>query len=139
MVSLLTSRLRKNHKLSTSIYFKINYSKIYGGAFSKSVKLDVSTDNDSIIYDICLNIFNSYYNGNPIRKVSIALSKLIDNRGIQLNLFESDKNIILEDNLNYVIDNIKNKLGKNSILKASSLLEESTIKSRNKKIGGHHE
>ena len=139
MVSQLTLRLRNNHKLSTSIYFKIDYSKIYGGGFSRSVKLDISTDNDKLIYDICLKIFNTYYNGYPIRKVSIALSKLIDNRGIQLNLFESDNSIILEDNLNHVIDNIKNKMGKNSILKASSLLEESTIKSRNEKIGGHHE
>lgn len=35
------------------------------------------------------------------------------------------------------IDEIKNKYGKNSILKASALLPDSTIIERNKKIGGH--
>ena len=35
-------------------------------------------------------------------------------------------------------DQIKKKYGKNSVLKASSLLEDSTIKERNNKVGGHN-
>ena len=37
----------------------------------------------------------------------------------------------------YVLD-IKDKYGKNALLKASSLLNDSTIHERNKKIGGHN-
>ena len=37
------------------------------------------------------------------------------------------------------LDEIQAKYGKNSILKSTSLLSNSTIKERNKKIGGHHE
>ena len=37
-----------------------------------------------------------------------------------------------------VVDEIKNKFGKNSIVKASSLLDYSTAIERNKKIGGHN-
>lgn len=136
MVSLITLRLRENNKLTSSVYFSINYSKAYGGGFSKNVKLDIPTNLEKDIYDVCFNIFQSFYNGYPIRKVSIALSKLSENRGIQLNLF--DNTIIKKDKLNNTIANIKNKLGKNSILKASSLLTDSTIKIRNEKIGGHH-
>ena len=136
MVSLITLRLRENNKLTSSVYFSINYSKAYGGGFSKNVKLDVPTNLEKDIYDVCFNIFQSFYNGYPIRKVSIALSKLSENSGIQLNLF--DNTIIKKDKLNNTIANIKNKLGKNSILKASSLLTDSTIKIRNEKIGGHH-
>ena len=44
-----------------------------------------------------------------------------------------------EIKINDAIDNIKIKYGKNSIVKASSLLEDSTEIERNKKIGGHHE
>ena len=43
-----------------------------------------------------------------------------------------------DDEVNLTIDRIKQKYGKNSILKASSLLEDSTIKERNKKVGGHN-
>ena len=37
-----------------------------------------------------------------------------------------------------VIDHLNNKYGANMILKASSLLEDSTIRMRNGKIGGHN-
>lgn len=37
------------------------------------------------------------------------------------------------------MDEIKSKFGKNSIVKASSLLPDSTAIARNEKIGGHHE
>ena len=37
------------------------------------------------------------------------------------------------------INEINEKYGKNSLLRASSLLKDSTVKERNKKIGGHSE
>ena len=37
------------------------------------------------------------------------------------------------------IDEIHEKFGKNSLLKTTSLLSNSTIRDRNQKIGGHHE
>ena len=42
-----------------------------------------------------------------------------------------------EEEKEKTIDEITSKFGKNSVLKASSLLEGSTVKDRNKKIGGH--
>ena len=44
-----------------------------------------------------------------------------------------------ERKINTAIDEIKSRFGKNSIVKASSLLPDSTAIERNKKIGGHHE
>ena len=44
-----------------------------------------------------------------------------------------------EIKVNTAIDEIKSKFGKNSIVKASSLLPDSTAIARNEKIGGHHE
>ena len=44
-----------------------------------------------------------------------------------------------ENKMNATIDEIKNKFGKNSVVKASSLLPDSTALERNQKIGGHHE
>ena len=35
------------------------------------------------------------------------------------------------------MDALQSKFGKNSVLRASSLLEESTIRERNEFIGGH--
>ena len=101
-------------------------------------KLDAATTSEKVIYNICENIFDKYYENLPIRKVSISLGKLSDDTGVQLNLFESFENIKKEKNGNLAIDEIKNRFGNNSILKASSLLEDSTAIERNKKIGGHN-
>jgi len=74
----------------------------------------------------------------PIRKVGISLSKLSNNNHIQLNLFENINEINKTTKINKTLDEITDKFGNNSILKATSLLSSSTIKSRNNKIGGHN-
>ena len=74
----------------------------------------------------------------PVRKIGISLGKLENKDHIQLNLFESLDTIEKNDTINNAIDKINDKYGNNSILKATSLLKNSTIKERNTKIGGHN-
>ena len=83
---------------------------------------------------MCLYIYNKYIENLPIRKVSISLGKLENNISKQLTIFDEYN----KDDVMITIDKINNKLGNNSILKASSLLKHSTIKERNKKLGGHN-
>ena len=137
MVEVITKRLRENHKQTGLIGLNIGYSKNIGGGFYHSIKT-VPTKSSREILRVCLNIFDRYYTNLPIRKVSIVARRLTDDDSFQLNLFE-DYNKIVEDNkLNETIDEVKNKYGKNSILKASALLDDSTAIERNKKIGGHN-
>ena len=75
----------------------------------------------------------------PIRKVSISLGKLKEKQGTQLNLFETFETTKQQEKLSLTLDEVHMRFGKNSVLKASSLLSNSTIKDRNQKIGGHHE
>ncbi len=138
MCDTLLIRLRKEKKLTSTIFFKINYSKVFAGEFAHHIKLDSPTDDINLIYKTCMSIFNKYYDYLPIRKVSISFSSLTPKNGIQLNLFEIEEKLIKKDNLNKVIDNLKNKHGKNIILKANSLLEDSTIKIRNQNIKDSH-
>lgn len=138
MVEVLCARMRKNHKECTGIGFGISYSKTIGGGFYHSLKFDVATDSYKDIYNECLLMFDRYYDFMPIRKVSIACTGIVPKVGVQLNLFEELSQKKEEENLNETIDEIKDRFGKNSLLKASSLLEDSTITERNKKIGGHN-
>ena len=139
VLSLLLKRLRKENLLTKHISLHINYSKNTGGYFSISKNLDQETNDEALLYKTLLNMFNSYYEENmPVRKVGISLSKLEKNNHIQLNLFENIKEVNDKNNLNNTIDKINDKYGNNSILKATSLLSNSTIKSRNEKIGGHN-
>lgn len=135
----LVKRLRKENLTTSRISLSIKYSKNIGGGFSVSKKIDNQTNNEKQIYKTLINIFNCNYQENtPIRKVGISLGNLENNDHIQLNLFENINNIEKNNNINKAIDEINEKFGNNSILKATSLLENSTIKERNNKIGGHN-
>lgn len=137
MVEVITARLRKNKKNCSVIGFGIGYSKAIGGSFYHSIKLEAGTDDETKIFATCLMIFDKFYNNLPIRKVSISCGKLSDKSGVQLNIFDSFETIKSNEETLKAIDEIKERYGKNALLKASSLLRDSTIKERNKKIGGH--
>lgn len=137
MVDVLAIRLHQNHKTCSSIGFGIGYSKSVGGGFYHQIKLSNPTDLEKNILENALMIFDKFYTGEPIRKVSIACGGLSCKDGVQLNIFEHIQDVEEQEKIDQAILEIKNKYGKNSLLKASSLLSDSTIYERNKKIGGH--
>lgn len=136
MCETICKRLRSNKKVCGVVGFGIGYSRSVGGGFYHSKKLSESTDNENVIFSVCKSIYESYIEEEPIRKVSISLGKITDNNYVQLNLFEEVNETINE--ISMVVDEINKKFGDNAILKASSLLNYSTIKMRNKKMGGHN-
>lgn len=135
-IEVICRRLRKNNKQASIIGLGIGYSIDVGGGFYHSMKVNPTID-EGEFFQVCSNIFDKYYDDNPIRKVSVVAGALVDASSIQLNLFSNVKT--MEDNkkLNDTVDAIKEKYGKNSIIKASNLLSDSTAIERNGKIGGH--
>jgi len=138
MVDVLSSRLRNNKKQTKCIGFGIGYSKDEIGGFYHTVKLDIPTDSAYEILNYCLIIFDKFYENLPIRKVTISCGALQKKECVQLNLFDNNSNISENNNINEVVDKIKIKYGKNSLLKATNLLKDSTAIERNKKTGGHY-
>lgn len=136
MVDVITLRLRKNFKQTKCIGLGISYSKELDGGFYHTIKLDTPTDSGYEILSYCQLIFDKFYEYFPIRKVTVTCGNLVKKECIQLNLFEN--NLIQKDkDINKTIDAIKDKYGKNSVLKAANLLKDSTAIERNKKTGGH--
>lgn len=138
MVDVICERLRRNNKQCNTIGLGIGYSKSVGGGFFHNIKLDAPTSDINYIKDMCYLLFDRFYEYLPIRRVSISASNLTDKVGVQLNIFETVDDINNNDEINKVIDEIKNRFGKNSMLRASNLLSDSTAIERNKKIGGHN-
>lgn len=139
MVDVISARLRNSQKLAKTIGLGIGYSKEESGGFYHTIKLDNPTDSSYEILNYSLLIFDKFYENHPIRKVTVCCSSLVKKENKQLNLFELDN--ISEDNnykINTAVDKIKEKYGKNSVLKVSNLLDDSTAIERNKKIGGHY-
>jgi DNA polymerase V len=130
----LAKRLRYNNKTTSLISFGVAYSKEFNKYFYHSRKINNKLDNENDIYNECISIYENYIEDLPIRKIMISLSKLEDKKYIQLNLFSTYEKIKTDNKYYKVIDEINEKFGDNSLLKASSLLENSTIKIRNTKM-----
>ena len=136
MVDTLATRMRNTNKMTNVISIYIGYSKNQGG-FARRSTLLAPTDDSQLIFKAILEIYQQYVNDSPIRMIGICFGGLVDATHQQLNMFEDDKKQINRHNLQKTMDLLQSKYGKNSVLRASSLLEESTIRERNEFIGGH--
>ena len=79
-------------------------------------------------------LLNKIKNAGLIRQIGISANDVVKENLVEFSLFEDDakeKAVLKSLNL------IKEKFGKNSILRAIDLLPEATGQDRNKKIGGH--
>jgi len=138
MVDDVTRRLRLARKRCQTVSLSIGYTKSCGGGFSRQVTLEQPTASERQIYQTCLDLFDMYYEGYPIRTVGIHLSKLDDSKVYQYSLFEDASALDREYKLHATMDSIKMKFGKNSVIRSSSEQEHATAKMRNKQIGGHN-
>ena len=112
--------------------------------------LDYSTSSSKILTSKCLELYDEIINKNLlVRRINICACNVIDEKAAkkevnfsQLDLF-SDNNKVLEEKkedkikqndeikLQKIVTSLKNKYGKNIILKAMSLEEGATMKERN--------
>jgi len=136
MVDTLASRMRNENKMTKVVAIYVGYSKNMGG-FARRSTLLAPTDDTELLLKAILEIYHMYIKDLPIRTIGINFGGLAESTFQQLNMFEDDKEQIKRRNLQKTMDKLHSKFGKNSVLRASSLLEESTIKERNNFIGGH--
>ncbi len=125
---ILCYRLRKEKKTTRLVYLGIKYSRDLCKEFHESILLNNEEDIPENIFSVLKYIYDKNIENLPVRKISIAFSKLSDKKIKQLSLF--DKNEIQTDEYHDVVDRINEKFGSTSLLRASSLLRGSTIKNR---------
>lgn len=138
MTEDLTRRLRINKKMAKTVKLAIGYSKNYGGGFKRQMTLINKTNSNTKIYEAFLNLFDQFYEGFPIRKISVSVANLTTSNYYQLNLFEVLESDNMEFLLDSAIDEIQKDFNKNIIFRATALNEDSTKLHRNKTVGGHN-
>ena len=139
MIDSLTLQLVSINKLTNHISFFIGYSKDIIKPLSISKKLEQPTNNYKKILNILLKEYDKNININyKIRRIGISYNNLQDKKYIQLDIFNSVAQDNNDEKLESAINEIKNKYGKNSILRAISYRNEATQLKRNKLIGGHN-
>ena len=130
-------RLRRQNKLAQTVHFSVGYSKTYNGGIRKTHTLSRPTNLTMDIYKICTYFLHQQYTGEPIRSISISLTNLIQEGEEQISLFDNITQREQEVKLTKVMDEIRTRFGKNSILRGVSYTHSATARYRNTLIGGH--
>ncbi len=139
MVELLSLQLIQKHKLTNEIHLYIGYSKDCIKATGGSRRLKIATNTYSKLTEEFKRLYETTTNKYmPIRRIGISFGKLESDSIEQLSLFEDIEKKDKERELENAINEIKIKMGKNSIIRAMDLQENATKIIRNKLIGGHN-
>jgi len=133
----LCVRMRKQECQTSVVSLFIGYSKETMGGFSRQMSLLAATDDNQTLFEAEMEIFNKFIQDLPIRHVGINFGKLTYQAYRQLDIFEDQVEQSKRTDLNKAMDKIQAKYGKNALLRASALTEDSTIKERHEFIGGH--
>ena len=117
-----------------------------------TINIDHKTASTKILVDSAINLYEKIVDKRLlIRKIYITANNVMNERNLtkdkkydQLNIFTDYKKIkniqekeISEKNIQKAIINIKNKYGRNSIIKGMDLQKAGTTINRNNQIGGH--
>lgn len=134
----VAKRARDTFQAARTISLGIGYSKnAFGGGFQRSRTIHDATNDTMKIYKVCLDLLNENYNRNPVRHISISITKLEDEHSMQLNFFEKENWKIRK--LATAMDNIRNRYGSAALLRAVSYTPAGTAVKRSKMVGGHKE
>ncbi|MGI0535913.1 UV damage repair protein UvrX [Bacillus pfraonensis] len=124
-------------KLARTIHLSIGSSKGYDGGFRKTHTFSRTTNLTMEIYHVCTYYLHTLYTGDPIRTVSISLTNLVTEGEEQISLFDNVIQREKEMRLTRVMDEIRTRFGKNSILWGVSYTKIATVRYRNTLLGGH--
>ena len=138
MVDALVLKLVEQNQLAHGISLVVGYSKDSDPAAGGTHRFEKPTDSFRTIMAAFDGIYRRTVLQKPIRRIGIALQDLASGDNRQLSLFDDLATQQKERDLQLSRILIKNKFGKNAVLKGLSYTEAGTARLRNKLIGGHN-
>ena len=99
-----------------------------------------STSSRQQIVDGAMKVFDEHVaQDRPVHRLNVTLDGVIDDgaAGVQLDLFADVGALEREKRRQVAVNAVKEKFGKNALLRATDLLPEATTRERNLQIGGH--
>ena len=158
MAEILMFRLTEKKLVTESITLEIGYDREnvdkggyrgltqtdrYGRTIPKAahgtIRFDAPTNLGSTLINESAKLFERITDpALTVRRITINANKVTPDEGIyQVDFFTDTKKLEKEKKLQQAMLGIKNKYGKNAVLKASSYEEGATMRQRNAQIGGH--
>jgi DNA polymerase IV len=128
-------RTRRQRKIASTVHLYCKGSDFtYPTGFSRQKKLPFHTATALEVYPTVLQLFRRHWDRKPLRAVGISLTGLTAYRQLQLCRTERCDQ---QERLTRTADLLRERFGKTSIFRASSLAPGAQFLQRAGKIGGH--
>lgn len=139
MADMLSLELVAKGLVTDSITLHIGYNKRYEAKSAHgTTKMTVTTSAATKIIEYAEQLYERIVNPYlPIHRVTITFNHVVNERYQQYDLFSDPEELEKEHRLQKAMLDIKERFGKNAILKGMNLQEGATARERNRQIGGH--
>ena len=130
--------LAKLNYSTNSIGIFVEYGDKRGEGTKGNIKMSSTTNLYSVIIKYVLKLYDKIVSQNRfVRKLGFSFSSLVPESQEQYDMFTDIDNIFKEKQIVNSINRVKDKYGKNSLLKGLDLTKMATQQERNDSIGGH--
>lgn len=139
MVDSLCLELTRKSLCAGGLTLHLRYNKNYISKYAhKSVMFPISTNSFKLISKKAMYLYDEIVDKNAlIHRFYVTFNNVVSDGSYQYNMFTDLAELKREENLQKVIIDIKDKYGKNSLLKGMNLKPGATGRERNMQIGGH--
>lgn len=142
MADQVATRIRAHKKQTCLVSLSIGYSfseseRQNSTGFRKQQRIDPTNDTHKLMA-IMVALFEKHWHGEVIRNVGIDYGGLIEDTGIQLDLFEQPEQSIKSNKIDKVVDEIRKRFGTTALMRAMSKEIGGTAINRASLVGGHN-
>lgn len=139
MADLLALELVEKELVTDSITLHVGYSNRFDakpahGTTTMTVTTSSARQIISYTEELYTRIVKPF---RPVRRMTLTFNNVVDERYQQYDLFTAPQELEREHQLQKAMLDIKEKFGKNAILKGMNLENSATTMERNGQIGGH--
>lgn len=139
MVESNVLQLTEKHLVTNHISLYVGYSKNCIKPSRGSRKITNTTNSYRILLEEFKLLYKKIINPNyPIRQIGISFGNVKDEIYEQFDLFADQEDIEKEKRVQEALIHIRNKYGKNAVLKGMNFYEKATQRKRNGLVGGHN-
>ena len=139
MVESNVLQLTEKHLVTNHISLYVGYSKNCIKPSRGSRKITNTTNSYRILLEEFKLLYKKIVNPNyPIRQIGISFGNVKDEIYEQFDLFADQEDIEKEKRVQEALVHIRNKYGKNAVLKGMNFYEKATQRKRNGLVGGHN-
>lgn len=139
MADILCLELVDKGLVTDTVTLHVGYSnRIPKKSAHGTITMTVTTSSAKQIIEYTLKLYDRIVDRfTPVHRINLSFHNVVDERYQQYDLFSDPVELEREHKIQEVMLDIKEKYGKNAILKGMNLQEGATAMERNCQIGGH--